>query len=197
MRACCSYIHIFIHFLCIKVKEKRKSMLSIRVERNLPSSTGKNIACVKNELKKLSLHIVESYKLQLHNTLIMEFCSICQNMLYMKTEEGGSLVRYCKHCGNNIKTEANAGQALKVSSTMYSEDKLLFVQHQNPYLRFDPTLPRIRDPAVQCPSKTCTGPRDAPQVVYVKYHPVHMNYLYCCDYCGETWAAGEGSRLKE
>jgi hypothetical protein len=45
----------------------------------------------------------------------------------------------------------------------------------------------VSDPTITCPSAECAGPKDKPQVLYIKYHPVHMKYLYCCDYCGTTW----------
>ena len=28
----------------------------------------------------------------------MEFCEVCDNMLYVKTNEKKELVKYCKHC---------------------------------------------------------------------------------------------------
>lgn len=119
----------------------------------------------------------------------MEFCGTCDNLLYLKSEENHRLVKYCKCCGFS-KTE-EAMRAFKVSSTLYSEDDLLYAQCQNKYLRFDPTLPRVRDPdpKLACPNPDCSGPKDQPQVLYVKYHPVHMKYFYCCDYCSTTWKA--------
>lgn len=117
----------------------------------------------------------------------MEFCEICENMLYMRTEEDASLVRHCKKC-NFTKTEpAATGKAIRVSRTNYSEDEMLFNQHQNPYLRFDPTLPRVNDIDNPCPNADCPAPKDKPQVIFLKYHQVNMKYFYCCDYCGSCW----------
>ena len=118
----------------------------------------------------------------------MEFCEVCENMLYIRTEEDGSLVRYCKKC-NFSKTESpeTGRQAILVSRTNYSEDEMLYTQQQNPYLRFDPTLPRVNDRENPCPNAECPGPKDQPQVLYVKYNPINMLYFYCCDYCGTSW----------
>jgi DNA-directed RNA polymerase subunit M/transcription elongation factor TFIIS len=117
----------------------------------------------------------------------MEFCEICDNLMFLRSEEDTRLVKYCKHCGFS-KDDTNTGKkAIKVAQTLYSEDDLLYLQFKNKYLRNDPTLPRVRDPTLVCPNRECTGPRDSPQVLYVKYHPVHMKYLYCCDYCGTMW----------
>lgn len=124
----------------------------------------------------------------------MEFCDVCENLLYLKTDEESALVKYCKHCAFS-KRELPRGGVVKVAESLYSEDDLLYLQYQNKYLRYDPTLPRVSDPAISCPNGDCNGPKEAraqgtefkPQVLYVKYHPIHMKYLYCCDYCGTTW----------
>jgi len=126
----------------------------------------------------------------------MEFCDVCDNLLYLRTDDNTTLIKYCKHC--NFKKVDNNGTsdgAMKVAESLYSDDDLLYLQFQNKYLRFDPTLPRVTDPAITCPSGDCPGPKAAAangvdfknQVLYVKYHPIHMKYLYCCDYCGTTW----------
>jgi len=126
----------------------------------------------------------------------MEFCDICDNLLYLRTEDNKTLMKYCKHC-NFVKNDetSEGGRSLKVAETLYSDDDLLYLQFQNKYLRYDPSLPRVCDPAITCPNGDCSGPKDAlkkgvefkNQVLYIKYHPVHMKYLYCCDYCGTTW----------
>ena len=115
----------------------------------------------------------------------MEFCEICDNLLYMRAEEDAepaSLIKYCKHC--DFSKKATQGQSIKVSQTLYSEDQLLYDQFQNKFLRFDPTLPRVRDPELTCPNEDCTGPKDTPQIIYIKYQANNMKYMYCCDYCG-------------
>lgn len=120
----------------------------------------------------------------------MEFCDDCDNLLYMKDSQG-KLVKYCKFCNFSKELDPRTAGAFKVTQTMYSEDDLLYKQHQNKYLRFDPTLPRVQDPNIKCPNEACTGPKDTPRVLYVKYHPVHMKYFYCCEYCGYTWKLDE------
>ena len=115
----------------------------------------------------------------------MEFCEVCDNLLYIRSDADRSLEKYCRRCKFS-KTEPNV-TAFKVTGTIYSEDNLLYLQHNNKYLRHDPTLPRVKDPALVCPNKDCTGDKNNPQILYVKYHPVHMKYLYCCDACGWTW----------
>lgn len=118
----------------------------------------------------------------------MEFCEFCNNMIYLRTDNQNNLVKYCKNC--KAKQVVEAGEAgrmpYKISHTLYSDDDLLYLQHQNKYLRFDPTLPRICDPTMQCPNEACEGKRENKEgrLLYIKYHPVDLKYLYSCDHCG-------------
>jgi DNA-directed RNA polymerase subunit M/transcription elongation factor TFIIS len=117
----------------------------------------------------------------------MEFCEKCDNMLYLRAEQENKLEKYCKRKDCGFSKEVS-GVSVKVSQTIYSEDQLLYEQFQNKYLRYDPTLPRIRDPDLTCPNTECTAPKDAPpQIICIKYQPTHMRYLYCCDYCGHVF----------
>lgn len=119
----------------------------------------------------------------------MEFCDICNNMLYMRTNDNRELIKYCKHCSFE-KKEENKG-SVKISKTIYTEDDLLYNQNINKYLRYDNTLRRINDPKVKCPNKDCETMDDSKnkdqQVLYIKYHPENMKYLYVCDHCGHIW----------
>lgn len=117
---------------------------------------------------------------------VMEFCDMCDNLLYLKADDDeNTLVKYCKHC--QFTRKVDSGQSLKATQTIYSEDELLYDQFQNKYLRYDPTLPRIRDPTLECPSPSCTGPKDSPQIIYIKYQTTNMRYMYCCDHCGHVF----------
>jgi hypothetical protein len=111
-------------------------------------------------------------------------------MLYMKTDEKGSLHRVCKNCSFSRTEEVDTGRAIRVARTIYSEDELLYNQHQNKFLRFDPTLPRITDPSIKCPNPNCIESKERSQIAYIKYHPIDMKYLYVCDFCGYTWRLG-------
>lgn len=115
----------------------------------------------------------------------MEFCEVCDNMLYVKTNEEKQLVKYCKHC--EFEKIESSNTAIKISQTIYSEDDLLYNQNVNKYLRFDPTLRRIRDPHIACPNTECSASPDKNQVIYIKYDSKNMKYLYVCETCGETW----------
>jgi DNA-directed RNA polymerase subunit M/transcription elongation factor TFIIS len=116
----------------------------------------------------------------------MEFCEICDNMLYVKSNAQNMLVKYCKHCEFE-KVETNTKCAIKISKTIYSEDDLLYNQHVNKYLRFDPTLRRINDPHISCANETCVQENANKQIIYIKYDSKNMKYLYVCENCGKTW----------
>lgn len=115
----------------------------------------------------------------------MEFCELCDNMLYVKSNEEKKLVKYCKHC--EFEKIETTNSAIKISKTIYSEDDLLYNQHVNKYLRYDPTLRRIKDPMINCPNTKCEAPESKRQVIYIKYDSKNMKYLYVCEHCGETW----------
>jgi DNA-directed RNA polymerase subunit M/transcription elongation factor TFIIS len=125
----------------------------------------------------------------------MEFCEICDNLLYLRAEDDNALIKYCKHCTFSKRESAESGKkVVRVTQNLYSEDDLLYLQYQNKYLRFDPTLPRVRDPLIRCPDNDCEGSNpEKSQVLYIKYHPIHMKYLYCCDFCGKIWRAKNDS----
>jgi DNA-directed RNA polymerase subunit M/transcription elongation factor TFIIS len=113
----------------------------------------------------------------------MEFCDICNNMLYVKSNENKKLVKFCKHC--TFQKEETNTNAIKISETIYTEDDLLYNQHINKYLRHDPTLRRIKDNVIKCTN--CDIDDDKQQLLYVKYHPSNMSYFYVCDNCGFIW----------
>ena len=110
----------------------------------------------------------------------MEFCEICDNMLYVKSNEEKKLVKFCKHC--DFEKVETVNTAINISKTFYSGDDLLYNQHVNKYLRYDPTLRRIKDPLINCPNENCNAPDDKKQVIYIKYDNKNMKYLHlCCD----------------
>ena len=49
----------------------------------------------------------------------MEFCEVCDNMLYVKTNATKQLVKYCKHCAFEKIESSNT--AIKISQTIYTD----------------------------------------------------------------------------
>jgi len=93
------------------------------------------------------------------------------------------LIKYCKHC--NFEKEETTTKPIKISETIYTEDDLLYNQNVNQYLRFDPTLRRIKDDNIKC--SNCDIPDKDRQIIPIKYHPSLMKYFYVCNNCGYTW----------
>ena len=110
----------------------------------------------------------------------MEFCTVCKNLLYLQLNEDKQLEKHCRFCQESTLEEK---KGVRISKAVYSDDDLLYMYHQNPYLKYDPTLPRINN--VPCPNRECTGKPS--QVIYVKYNPIKMSYFYICEHCSHTW----------
>lgn len=110
----------------------------------------------------------------------MEFCDICRNMLYVTShndEEGQYLKKTCKFCNNENKIITN--EAIKLYETTYSIDDILYQQNINKYIKHDPTLRRIVDSEIEgCEGKS---------LIYIKYNPHEMNYMYMCEETDEIW----------
>lgn len=142
----------------------------------------------------------------------MKFCDKCDNMLYIslrpdEAREGAplELTYSCKHCGFATTAQAEseaaaaraggdpaASAAGAVLSTDYADDQTSYKQYATPYLRFDPTLPRSSD--IECiRGEECSRPKEAlREVIYVKYDPVKLKYLYHCVHCSTFWKSGGG-----
>lgn len=145
----------------------------------------------------------------------MRFCTVCENMLYIslrpdEAKEGSPLeLTYgCKHCGfsttadeiRRAKADDSGADARNggadssaVLSTDYSDDQTSYKQYATPYIRHDPTLPRVS--YITCPNDACSRPPKAPNdVIFVKYDPTNLKYLYHCMYCSTFWKSG-GARV--
>jgi aspartate carbamoyltransferase regulatory subunit len=61
-----------------------------------------------------------------------------------------------------------------------------FKQFSTPFIKYDPTLPRVNH--IKCPNANCSKPKEKDdEVIYIKFNPVKMSYLYCCCYCENFW----------
>jgi hypothetical protein len=60
------------------------------------------------------------------------------------------------------------------------------VQHSiNPYLKYDPTLPRFT--TMICPNDKCATRGKDSDIVGIKLDPVNVTWLYQCAVCDTTW----------
>lgn len=126
----------------------------------------------------------------------MKFCQVCENMLYIsisKVDEDVMKLTYsCKHCGFATFADdlgEGSGDSSVVLSTDYSDDQTVYKQFVSPYIANDPTLPRTSD--IACPNGGCPKAADAEnEVIFVKYDPVNLKYLYHCMHCRTFWKTG-------
>ena len=79
----------------------------------------------------------------------MEFCSECNNMLYISRRDK-DLFNYCKLCGNEQPYDRTDNC---VFSNDYKNSFLSFKAITNKYIKYDPTLPRVRN--IRCPNDKC------------------------------------------
>jgi DNA-directed RNA polymerase subunit M/transcription elongation factor TFIIS len=112
----------------------------------------------------------------------MNFCEKCGFMYYITTTEEDTLMYYCRNCGHENK-ELSV-EELKV--TVY--EKSNNTQKQiNPWIKFDPTLPRTN--TIKCPNEKCkSNEKDqTPDIIYIRYNDIDMKYMYICTKCDFNW----------
>ncbi len=115
----------------------------------------------------------------------MKFCDYCNNMLYVKVNGNKDMVYYCKSCGFS-KAEEKNGKSICIVDDNKINDFTKYSQYINNYLKYDPCLPRVNN--IVCPKKDCSKPTDKDnEVIYIKYNPVNMKYIYTCCHCDHFW----------
>ena len=118
----------------------------------------------------------------------MEFCKLCDNMLYIKrevTDEQDKLINYCKNCSNSVDLKSD-NKSILIFENNYEKEKINYKLFINPYIKYDPTLPRVNN--LVCPNAKCTKKKNQDnEVIYIKYDNENMKYLYYCVYCEEFW----------
>jgi len=115
----------------------------------------------------------------------MHFCSVCQNMYYirLKEENGNKLIYYCRNCGNE---EENFSQeTIILSSSQFKKGDKQFSYYINKYTKLDPTLPRVHD--INCPNSECNSSDKEKEVISLRYDETNMKYVYLCANCDEVW----------
>jgi len=112
----------------------------------------------------------------------MKFCSQCNNFLYSIEERAveGTRKAYLK-CRSCTYEE-------EIGTVVYEHDlqQDTSVQHSiNPYLKYDPTLPRFK--TMTCPNAACPTRGKESNIVGIKLDPVNVSWFYQCAVCSATW----------
>jgi DNA-directed RNA polymerase subunit M/transcription elongation factor TFIIS len=113
----------------------------------------------------------------------MKFCPTCRNLLYLSAEPN-SLKRLCKNCGYSEDEEEGC---LVVETLVQERSSEAYKILLNEFTRQDPTLPHVK--TIKCPNGRCgsNGGGAERDVIYIKYDPVNLKYIYICNVCSETW----------
>lgn len=115
----------------------------------------------------------------------MKFCKSCDNMYYIRIHEKGKLMEYyCKKCGSVESTTD-----VCVLQTDFTKKNEMFRHILNPYVKDDPTLPRIYG-TMKCPNVSCVCNLDKDvesEIIYMRYDNENMKYLYLCVHCDTSW----------
>jgi len=119
----------------------------------------------------------------------MYFCEKCQNMYYLRLsdEDENSLKYYCRKCGyedNKLQQETIYISDENIQKKINNFDSIL-----NPYIKHDPTLPRVYH--LSCINNQCTSNREKnpekKHIVYIRYDESNMKYIYLCSLCDSHW----------
>ena len=117
----------------------------------------------------------------------MHFCSVCQNMYYirMNADDSNKLIYYCRHCGNE--DSSLSLENVCVSKTQLKKSEQSFHHVINEYTKLDPTLPRVNN--ILCPNAECeTNTKEKPrEIIYIRYNDKNMKYVYLCSTCDTVW----------
>ena len=120
----------------------------------------------------------------------VRFCSICQNLMFVKMTDLGALVASCNYCLSKEELSTGKSGAVVISETTYRSDAAKYSHLVNPLLHEDPTLPRVVD--VPCPNPYCSKPGDeANNALFVKYDADNLKFLYSCTFCKHFWVPGQ------
>ena len=107
----------------------------------------------------------------------MEFCDVCDNMLYLDPTPDG-LAHLCKKCGHQKPVDGSV-----VSSVVFVKPEQTV--SINRYTKFDPTLPRA--PTVPCPTQGCKNEHLPSNVIYYRYNHADLKYIFMCPECDVLW----------
>ena len=119
----------------------------------------------------------------------MEFCDLCENMLYIKIavldNEKEQLKHYCKNC--NFEKNLPNDKSIPIVENNYEKEDINYEIFVNPYIKYDPTLPRVNN--IKCVNKECSSKEKEKknEVIYIKYDNEEMKYLYYCIHCENFW----------
>lgn len=119
----------------------------------------------------------------------MKFCKVCQNMLYISLSdesEEKTLKMICRNCNYSETSDETINRP--VFETNLHDDMINYNRHKSPDVKYDATMPRLN--SIVCTNSKCVKKHDqVNDVMYMKYDPIDMKYMYFCTYCDHFWRA--------
>ena len=112
-----------------------------------------------------------------------DFCPICRYYLYLDQQEN-TLVRVCRNCGHQ-EEEKQGGLILEIDLKEKTSEGYKILM--NEFTKDDPTLPHVN--TIKCPNMGCETNTSGVEkdVIYLKYDPVGLKFLYICNVCSTQW----------
>jgi DNA-directed RNA polymerase subunit M/transcription elongation factor TFIIS len=128
----------------------------------------------------------------------MQFCPLCNNMLYLELAVKGEgeaeekddydlLQYFCRNCFYQEDLDIKK-QAIVVSNYDLKKSEQEFSHIINKYTKLDPTLPRVNN--ILCPNDRCktnTTTTEPKEIIYIRYDDINLKYVYLCSTCDTVW----------
>lgn len=117
----------------------------------------------------------------------IHFCSECQNMTYLYTDEEMNLIHYCKSCSKSEPFSGTDNCIYSINFNKYDNSEMI---NNNEYITHDVTLPKIEgNENIRCPNDECISIKEKKKslITYIKYDYDNMKYIYICNHCGQKW----------
>ena len=133
------------------------------------------------ERRKLDSNVEKEYKSSQQMVSKMKFCAKCSNFLYEIIERDNKAFLKCRSCPYEE-------EVTKENPVVYEHDlqQDTSVQYSiNPYLKYDPTLPRFK--TMTCLNPACTTRGKESDIVGVKLDSVNVTWMYQCAVCDAMW----------
>lgn len=113
----------------------------------------------------------------------MRFCTVCDNMMMIQPKNGSAVYR-CFCC--NTEDQEGLNSSVCISKRQFSKEDTEYAAYLNEYVLRDPTLPRVD--TIKCANAECSkAPEQPNSVVYIKFDPTNMKYIYYCEHCHYSW----------
>lgn len=119
----------------------------------------------------------------------LKFCPSCDMYLCLEVKDNAAILK-CNMCGY---AESQTSGGLVSEIYVKERGSEAYKIDLNEFTRQDPTLPHLK--TMKCPNTTCatnTGSAEK-DVIYIKYDPENLKFLYICTVCDTHWRSASRS----